>query len=119
MHSDDGHRYVNNNQGGLDFTTPFKVGETVGVGMSFSIPSKPPGYGEAMTKLDVEAFFTREGKKVGGWDLYEERDIEGDLMGVGGLEGGCDLFPAIGVFGATEVEVRFRPGEWLYRPKGV
>lgn len=119
VHSDDGHRYVNNNEGGLDFTAPFQVGETVGIGMSFSIPSKPPAYGESMTKLDVEVFFTREGKRVGGWDLYEERDIEEDLMGIGGLEGGCDLFPAVGIFGGTEVEVRFRPGEWLYRPKGI
>jgi len=118
VHSDDGRRYVNNTDGGLDFTTPFKVGETLGIGMAFKIPSKPPAYGEqGGAKPEVDVFFTREGKKVGGWDLYEERDVNSDVMGVRGLEGDMDLFPAMGVFGACEVEVRFKEGEWLYRPK--
>jgi hypothetical protein len=42
VHSDDGHRYVNNDCGGKAFTQPFRVGDTVGLGMTFD--AAPPPY---------------------------------------------------------------------------
>ena len=118
VHSDDGRRYVNDTHGGMDFAAPFRSGETIGLGMTFKLPQNPPAYGEQDqgVKLDIEVFFTRDGKKDGSWKIYEERDIEDDQHGVEGLEGQHDLFPAIGVFGAVEWEVRFHEREWLYRP---
>jgi hypothetical protein len=114
IHSDDGRRYVGNTDGGVDFTTPFVAGETVGVGMVFRLAST---YSEAGPKLDVEVFFTRNGKKQGGWDLNRDTDAE-DEMTVG-LQGDLDLFPAIGIFGPAEVEVNFGQGNWLYQDLGV
>jgi hypothetical protein len=116
VHSDDGRRYVNDTHGGLDFTSPFRAGQVVGLGMTFKVPDGPPAYGEQGIKLNIEVFCTREGKKEGSWNLYEERDIEDDAHGVEGLEGQHDLFPAVGVFGAAAWEIRFLEREWLYRP---
>lgn len=118
VHSDDGRRYVNDTHGGMDFVAPFQAEQTLGLGMTFKLPSNPPAYGEQGTgvKLDVEIFFTRNGKKEGSWNLHEERDEQDDPHGVEGLEGQHDLFPSIGVFGAAEWEVRFKEHEWLYRP---
>jgi len=72
---------------------------------------------EANTPINVEIFFTRDGKIDGGWNLHEERDERDEPHGVEGLEGQNDLFPAVGVFGAVEFEVRFLEREWLFRPK--
>jgi hypothetical protein len=114
VHSDDGRRYVGNPEGGVDFTTPFKVGETVGLGMVFRLPS---AYSEAAPKLDVEVFFTRNGRKVGGWDVNRDTDAEDEITV--GLQGDLDLFPSIGVFGPSEVEVYLSQGNWLYQDLGV
>jgi hypothetical protein len=117
VHSDDGRRYVNDTHGGIDFTSPFLAGQTIGLGITSKVPENPPSYdAPASAKLDVEIFFTRDGKREGSWNLHEERDVEDDVHGVEGLEGMHDLFPAVGVFGAVEWEVRFREREWLYRP---
>lgn len=35
VHGDDGHRFVNDTYGGRDFTTAFKKGETIGIGIEF------------------------------------------------------------------------------------
>ncbi|KAK4986609.1 hypothetical protein LTR66_005361 [Elasticomyces elasticus] len=111
VHGDDGRRYINDSYGGIDFTTAFKENETVGIGMVFSRPAFQGGH------LGVEVFFTRNGKKDGGWNLFEENDAE--RMGPGGVEGlqgECDLFPAVGCFGPVEFEVHFKPEAWLFTP---
>lgn len=95
--------------GGQDFTTSFKDGEVVGIGVTFGVP--PPNGARG----PVEVFFTREGERQGGWDLYEERDGEGGGS-VQGLGGERDLLGAIGIFGCVELEARFRRDQWLYRP---
>lgn len=109
IHGDDGRKYVDNNEGGQDFTTYFREGEVVGLGMTFGLSRYQN------QKTDVKIFFTREGKKVGGWDLHEERDQD-DKGSVNGLEGDRDLMGSIGMFGSVEFEARFRKDEWLYRP---
>lgn len=125
VHGDDGHRYVNDQWGGKDFTAPFQPGETVGIGMTFSEPAglgAPPAYG-AETKavqtqvvpIHVEVFFTRDGKREGGWNLHEENDAQQDLP-VTGLEGANDLYAAVGTFESVEFEIIFNKKEWLYRP---
>lgn len=117
VHGDDGRKYVNDTWGGVDFTTAFAPGDTVGIGMTFTVPRNPPSYeaGQQGKLMDVEVFFTRNGKKEGGWDGNEELDArsEGGTMGV---RGDFDLFPAIGVFGGVSFEVFFHPSQWLYRP---
>ncbi|KAI9820093.1 MAG: hypothetical protein M1832_003800 [Thelocarpon impressellum] len=119
VHSDDGRRFVNDMFGGKDFVAPFGAGETLGIGLTYSLPDKPPEYGAAdaaaLPKLKGEVFFTRGGKNVGGWALDEERDAAKDL-GVEGLEGLHDLHGAVGVYGNTEFEVFFSPKDWLWRP---
>jgi hypothetical protein len=114
VHSDDGRRYVNDTHGGMDFTTPFQSGETVGIGMTFQIPLNPPAYGVQGNLLDVNVFFTRNGKKTGEWDLHEEQDQLD--QGVQGLEGEYDIFPAVGVFGGCDFEIVFKENDWLYHP---
>jgi hypothetical protein len=115
VHSDDGRRYVNDPWGGNDFTTPFKEGEIIGLGMRFSVPSKPPQNGQPGAAHDVEVFMTRNGKKEGTWDLHEEVDNEKEGGGVDGLEGYRDLYSAIGVFGGVEFEASFERGAWQTR----
>jgi hypothetical protein len=109
---------VNDDSGGKDFTRPFKRGETVGIGMTFvrKVMDQPPAYGEVpvAAQMDVEVFFTRDGKRVGGWDIHEELDAE-DLP-ITGLEGAHDLYAAVGTFNAVEFEVRFADEDWLYKP---
>lgn len=86
MHSDDGRRYCNDSYGGKDFTTPFREGETVGVGMVFKCDG-------------VEIYFVRGGERVGGWRLDEETDAELDWCATEGLDGGRDVYAAIGLWG--------------------
>ena len=110
VHGDDGHRYVNDPFGGLDFTDAFNVGDTLGIGITYSIPSGTPPYG-----LEGQVFFTRNGKKEGGWDIHEQLD-EKIEDGVKGLEGDYDIFAAVGVFGPADFEIRFSPEQWLFNP---
>lgn len=113
--SDDGCRFVNDSWGGKDFTDGFRVGETVGLGMTFQLPRKPKGSAQGeKSVLDAEVFFTRGGHKVGSWDLHEEQDE--DAGGVKGLEGDFDLYGAVGLFGGVDVEVQFNSSHWLWNP---
>lgn len=122
VHGDDGRKYVNDTFGGVDFTTAFAAGDTVGLGMTFAIPRNPPTYGAdgrwRKPRLDVEVFFTRNGKRAGGWDLHEELD-ERAVGGVVGLEGDYDVCGAVGVFGGVDFEVFFNQADWMYRPEHV
>lgn len=116
--SDDGCRFVNDSWGGRDFTQPFRVGETLGIGMKFALPDSPLAMADAMfgTKptCKVEVFFTRDGRAAGGWDLHEELDEEAG--GVEGLEGDFDLYGAVGLFGGVDFEVCFDPAGWRWQP---
>lgn len=110
--SDDGCRFVNDNFGGKTFTEPFREGETVGLGMIFSLPSQSNAPA-MLAKLSVRVFFTRNGVDAGSWNLHEELDSEAG--GVHGLEGDFDLYGAIGIFGGVEFEARFDRAGWLAR----
>ncbi|PGH31209.1 hypothetical protein GX50_06041 [[Emmonsia] crescens] len=116
--SDDGCRFVNDSWGGMEFTSQFNVGETVGLGMKFLLPS-PESFAKsqatgASPTLQVEIFFTRDGKIAGSWDLHEE--VDEDAGGVGGLEGDFDLYGALGLFGGVEFEACFNRSGWLWIP---
>ncbi|KAH8649462.1 hypothetical protein BGZ60DRAFT_422381 [Tricladium varicosporioides] len=121
VHGDDGSKFINDRWGGKDFTQPFKAGDTIGLGMTFTARdmSAPPSYGPAQTTvsvpINVDIFFTRNGRKDGGWNLHEEGDAEEDLP-VTGLEGLNDLYAAVGTFENVEFEIVFNPGEWMYHP---
>jgi hypothetical protein len=123
VHGDDGSKYINDRWGGKNFTVPFQAGQTVGIGMTFTSRdvNAPPSYdaGPAQTTvqspIDVEIFFTRDGRKDGGWNLHEEGDSEQDLP-VTGLEGFNDLYAAVGTFEGVEFEIVFNRGEWMYQP---
>jgi len=108
VHSDDGRRYVGNTVGGVDFTTPFQVGETIGLGMTFDVSHSDQG-----PIMNSQVFFTRDGKEVGGWDLLNDTDKE--LESVVGLQGDNDIFPAIGIYGPVDVDLHFGEESWLYR----
>lgn len=98
VHGDDGRRYVNDSFGGRDFVSPFKDGERVGIGMTWS------------TNQGVEVWFTREGKRVDGWRLDEPRDGEEENDPMAGLDGWCDVYAAVGIWGGdVRAEVRFLP----------
>ncbi|KAI0106015.1 hypothetical protein F4814DRAFT_81913 [Daldinia grandis] len=110
VHGDDGHRYVNDRWGGKAFTTPFRAGETVGLGMEFWAR----GDGGDGGGIGVEVFVTRDGAETGRWNLHEETDRDQDLP-VTGLEGYHDLCAAVGVFDKVAVEVVFAPEMWRWR----
>lgn len=114
--SDDGCRFVNDSFGGNDFTTPFKIGETVGLGMIFSVPNEEAATEQRAGKvpLAIEIFLTRNGEKTGSWNLHEEKDA--DSGSVAGLEGDYDLYGAVGIFGGVEFEVCFDPSGWKWKP---
>lgn len=113
VHGDDGRRYVDNSYGGQDFTTAFKKGDVVGIGMTIFPP--PPASVRGAVR-NVEVFFTRNGKKDGGWNLHEERDQEEDAGDVMGLEGWHDLLAAVGCFGGVEFEVIMVRSDWKFKP---
>ncbi|KAL8828702.1 MAG: hypothetical protein Q9170_006488 [Blastenia crenularia] len=118
VHGDDGRRYVNDTWGGKDFTGAIQAGETVGLGMEFSVPDTPPNYGSTTGQtpsITIEVFFTRNGIREGGWNLHEELDAENDLE-VDGLDGQFDLYAAIGLFGGVEYEASFNSQHWLWQP---
>ncbi|KAL4991736.1 hypothetical protein BDW68DRAFT_126447 [Aspergillus falconensis] len=110
--SDDGCRFTNDSFGGKDFTDAFRVGDTVGLGMTFELenPTSQP-----TSKVEVNIFFTRNGQRMGGWDLHEEVDEEAG--GVEGLGGEVDLYGAVGLFGGVDFEICYYPGDWLYHPQ--
>ena len=119
VHGDDGRRYVNDTWGGKDFTSPFRQGDTIGLGMTFATPETPPGYSTSplqSTSLKVEVFFTRNGIKDGSWDLHEELDSDHNL-GVHGLDGQFDLYGVLGTFGGIEFDAFFNCRDWLWQPK--
>ena len=114
VHGDDGHRYVNDMWGGKEFTDPFRMGETVGIGMIFSCASVPAyGFAAEAGKVKVEVFVTRDGRKVGGWPIDEPLDLSQDRP-VTGLEGLNDIAAAIGTFDQTRFRVVFAPRRWRY-----
>ncbi|PYI04472.1 hypothetical protein BO78DRAFT_398903 [Aspergillus sclerotiicarbonarius CBS 121057] len=114
--SDDGCRFVNDSWGGKNFTSKFRIGETVGLGMTFHLPIKvPSASANEDEKANVDVFFTRDGRKVGGWNLYEELDVESG--GIEGLRGDFDLYGAVGLFGGVDFEVLFDPAVWLWTPR--
>ncbi|KAL8729000.1 MAG: hypothetical protein Q9166_005001 [cf. Caloplaca sp. 2 TL-2023] len=118
VHGDDGRRYVNDSWGGKDFTGPIQAGQTVGLGMEFSIPDMPPNYGSSPAQtpsIKVDISFTRDGVRESGWSLHEELDAQNDL-GVEGLDGQFDLYAAVGLFGGVEFEVNLSRENWLWQP---
>lgn len=128
IHGDDGHRYINDRWGGRDCSPPlepFKAGETIGIGMTFTArnANAPPEYGNTplpqrtleQTSINVEIFYTRNGKRVGGWNLHEEKDSEQE-MPVTGLEGMHDLYASVGMFEGNQFEIVFNEQDWLYKP---
>jgi hypothetical protein len=110
--SDDGCRFVNDSYGGKGFTTAFRVGETIGLGMSFSSPKAVASSGPGA--LHVEIFLTRDGREAGRWDLHEEADEEAGS--VEGLEGDFDLYGAVGLFGGVKFDILFDKARWLWQP---
>jgi hypothetical protein len=119
IHSDDGRRYVADTDGGVDFTAPIVEGETVGIGITFSLPDATSDFAPSPTEgmsLKGEVFFTRNGTRDGGWDIHEELDADNEF-GILGLDGGFDLFAAIGIFGEVAFEIKFKCAEWSWRPR--
>lgn len=110
--SDDGCRFVNDSWGGKDFIAPFEIGDTIGLGAVFSLPENINTVSASGAKLDVNIFCTRNGQRVGGWDLHEE--VDQDSGGVEGLEGDFDIYGAIGLFGGVGFEACFDRSSWLY-----
>lgn len=114
--SDDGCRFVNDSWGGKEFVRPFRDGDTVGIGMEFSLPEKLTTLagGGAGAQLNARVFCTRNGRQEGEWDLHEEMDAESGS--IHGLAGDYDLYGAVGLFGGAAFEVCHDRSQWLYRP---
>lgn len=111
--SDDGHRFVNDDSGGKDFTRPVEVGETIGIGMQIG------GCKGGDNHRQIKVFFKRNGeqKENEEWDLHEVRDS--DSGGIEGLEGDYDLYAAIGIFGGVEFEACFDLSGCLWKSSSI
>lgn len=114
VHGDDGHKYINDTWGGKEFTSPFRRGETYGIGITFQ---RGEG-GNDQPLIKAQVFFTRQGQRTQEWDLHEEIDSHQDRP-VTGLEGFNDLSLAIGTYQDVAFQVVLDPGRWLYRPEGI
>ncbi len=117
VHGDDGRRYVSDTYGGIDFTSPFQVGDTIGLGMKFSLPATPPAYDPSPLSnvaLKIEVCFTKNGRLNGGWNVHEELDSR---QGIEGLDGTFDLYGALGTFGSVEFDCIFHRADWLWLPR--
>jgi len=108
VHGDDGRRYVNDSDGGKDFTDAFRDGDTVGLGVRYS-PAHEHG------RVEGEVFFTRNGQLQGGWNVHEELDADNEF-GALGLDGQYDLYGAVGAFGDVAFTAFFRREDWRYNP---
>ena len=118
VHADDGRRFVNDTEGGKDFIQPINAGETVGIGINYSIAEAaefPPSPVSDQPPAG-EVFFSRNGKLAGTWNIHEELDADNDF-GVLGLDGQFDLYGAIGTFGEVGFEVFFHDRDWKYQPR--
>lgn len=118
IHSDDGARYMSHDAGGSDFTSPFKVGETVGLGIRFSIPLWRPEYATidlTGQPLTAEVFFTRNGKFSGGWNIQEGLDQD-EAWRADFLDGKWDVYAAVGTYGEVEVSINFGGQKFEYDP---
>ena len=128
VHSDDGHRYVNDSWGGLEFTEPFKEGETIGFAMQFLTEPVQEGnsktkvltsemeVGSTLPKCKTKVFLIRNRAVTGSWNIDEERDAEHD-EGIAGLQGEADMYAAVGTYGDVDFEVHFyRNGEGFVAP---
>lgn len=144
IHSRNGRRHVNDAGSGRPFVDPFKVGDTVGIGMRFQRSAtdarvRLPAYDGANHhqqwcversatnssgaidphEMEVRVFFTRNGRLEATWDLHELVDAEhahAQPGGLVGLEGQHDLFAAVGVWGKVDVEIRYGRNNWMYVP---
>lgn len=91
VHSDDGRRFANDSYGGKTFLAePVRAGETLGIGMRWA-----PREGG----VDADVWVTRDGVCVGGWRLDEPRDRDEENDPLPGLDGVCDVYAAVGVWG--------------------
>ncbi|KAG0639903.1 hypothetical protein HOY80DRAFT_1009289 [Tuber brumale] len=102
VHGDDGHRYCNDAFGGNEFMeAPWRVGDRVGIGMTFGTGAVGGGGGEI--------WFDKNGERIGGWEIHEEVDSASSARSGGpkiGLDGRWDVYAALGVFGGgIQVEV--------------
>lgn len=97
VHTDDGRRFANDSYGGKTFLAqPVRTGETLGIGMRWA-----PG--EGGVGVDVDVWVTRGGVCVGGWQLDEPRDRDEENDPLPGLDGACDVYAAVGVWGGPVV----------------
>jgi len=95
VHGDDGRRYSNDAFGGKDFVRPFADGQTVGLGISFGPAGK-------------RVWFTRDGAPEAAWRLDELRDSREENDPLPGLDGACDVYAAVGIWGGgVKLQIRF------------
>ena len=100
VHGDDGRRFVANENGGVDFTSPFRAGETVGLGTPSSARPPPPPAGEGGSARGCSARGTGRSRAGGIWRGTRTRRRERTE----GLEGERDLVAGVGVsLGRVEV----------------
>lgn len=121
VHGDDGHKYINDRWGGIDFVAPWgQKGVVVGLGMTFSsaYASAKGSSSTGVQGLEAEVFFTRNGREEARWDVNEPRDRQRDLPPVG-VQGLHDLVAAVGSFEKTEFEVVLEPARWAYKEARV
>ncbi|KAI5795380.1 hypothetical protein DFH27DRAFT_484548, partial [Peziza echinospora] len=96
VHSDDGRRYCNDDEGGIDCVAPFQKGEKYSVIEVF-------GDG----RVETEVAILKGGRRVAGWKV-KEPVVEGREDPSIGLCGERDIYAAVGVAGEKGVELGVR-----------
>lgn len=114
VHARDGRLYLNNKLLEKGSRGAFEPGEQLGIGITFSrrVENEPA---TPAPSLQAVAFVTREGRKVGTWDLGDQAGSPLDLSREG-FGGSHDLYAAVGTCGEVNVDVLFEKRNWMYNP---
>jgi hypothetical protein len=119
VHCRDGGLYVNNALLKNAAAAVFEPGQQVGIGMTFSksdCDAQQVDDAQSSTacssSICVEVFLSRDGKKVGNWNLDELSQSGG--LPFEGLEGAHDLYGAVGTWREVNVDILFEKRDWRY-----
>ncbi|KAF4611345.1 hypothetical protein G7Y89_g15668 [Cudoniella acicularis] len=115
----DGRIYVNGTMIPGIKTAPFQPRQRLGLGMTFSkkiydanLNDSSSSASIASSAQNIGMFLTRDGKKLGTWNLQEI--LGQDRLTFEGFDGSRDLYPAVGTLRDVVVHVLFGRDDWEY-----
>jgi len=115
----EGQLFVNGDGVDSAQTGAFGPGQQLGIGLTYAVSNsvrqtEDSGVSIASpTSINVEVFVTRDGKKIGNWNLCDQLRGPGGLS-FEGLEGQHDLYAAVGTVGEANIDILLEQRDWLF-----